>query len=158
MASTLEIKYGTTNQAITCGFTGLANTSLRQSTSIDNTTNLFLDALVGITVKTASSGVSATGTVNVYVYGTSNGTSFTDGVSGSDGTFTPTSPTNLKLVGVVNTVANATTYVGGPFSVAVAFGGILPASWGIVVENKTGAALDASVGSAWYQGVSGQSV
>lgn len=157
MAGDLKEKLGTSAQAITCTITSLTNTSARQSTAVDNTTNLFIDALVALTIKTNASGTSATGHVDVYAYATvDGGSTYTDGATGSDGSFTPTSPTNLRLIGSINCVANAATYQGGPFSVAAAFGGVLPAKWGIVVINNTSATLDASVGSAQYQGVYGQ--
>jgi hypothetical protein len=165
VATTIETKFGTTNQAITCQLApagvGLANNGARQSAAIDNRTNLFLDALVTVKVKSNAAGTSATGYVNVYAYGTTDdGTTYTDGASGSDATFTPTAPPNMRLIGVINVVANATSYTGGPFSVAAAFGGNLPAFWGIVIENKTGAALDATEGNhlKTYQGVQGQTV
>jgi hypothetical protein len=44
-------------------------------------------------------------------------------------------------------------------SVAAAFGGVLPERWGIIVENKTGGALDSTEGNhaKLWQGVLGQS-
>lgn len=157
MSGNILQKYGASNQAITCTITSLANNGQRGSTAVDNTSNTFLDALVHVKVKTGASVTSATGYVNVYAYGTADGgTTYSDGVSGTDGAATLTSPPNLRLIGVINCVANSTTYNGGPFSVAQAFGGVLPDHWGIVVENKTGNALDASVGSAWYQGSEAQ--
>lgn len=159
MSSTIKSSYGTSNQAITCTITSLANNGQRGSASIDNTTNLFLDALVHVKVKSNASGTGSTGSVNVYAYGTADGgTTYSDSVTGTDAGQTLTSPPNLRLIGVINVVANATTYNGGPFSVAQAFGGILPDHWGIVIENKTSATLDASVGSSWYQGILAQSV
>jgi hypothetical protein len=152
MAGNILQKYGTSNQSITCTITSLANNGQRGSAAIDNSTNLFLDALVFVKVKTSTS--SATGTVNVYAYGTADGgTTYSDGVTGTDAGQTLTVPPNVRLIGVINAVANTTTYSAGPFSVASAFGGVMPDHWGIVVENKTGATLDASVGSSWYQGV-----
>ena len=152
MAGNILQKYGTSNQTITCTITSLANNGQRGSAAIDNTTNTFLDALVFVKCKTGAS--SATSTVNVYAYGTADGgTNYSDAVTGTDAAETLTSPPNVRLIGVVNTPGNTTTYNGGPFSVAAAFGGLLPDHWGIVVENKTGNALDASVGSCWYQGV-----
>jgi len=153
--------YGASNQAITCTITSLANNGQQSSAAIDNTTGLYDDVLVVVKVKTGASGTAATGTVNIYAYGTADGgTTYGGGESGmgTNAGVTLTSPPNIRLIGVINAVANSTTYDGGPFSVAAAFGGILPDHWGIVVENKTGAALDASVGSAWYQGVQGQVV
>jgi hypothetical protein len=153
MAS-VKSAYGTNGQAITCTITSLGNTAQRQSTAIDNTSNDWLDALVFLKIKSNSSSVSTTGFINVYAYGTADGgTTYTDGATGSDGTITLTAPPNMRLIGVINVVADSATYDGGPFSVAQAFGGILPDHWGIVVENLSGAALDATTASAWYQGV-----
>ncbi len=156
MAGNLTQRYGTTNQSLTCTITSLANNGQRQSTAVDNRTNLFMDALVQVKVKSAAASTSTTGTVNVYAYGTSDdGTTYTDTATGTDGGVTLTAPPNLRLIGIINVVANAVTYIGGPFSVAAAFGGVLPAFWGIVVENKSAATLDASVGAATWQGVAG---
>ena len=153
MASIKEA-FGTNGQNITCTVTSLANNGQRQSTVVDNSSNLYLDALVFVKVKSAGSSTSSTGYVNVYAYGTvDGGTSYTDGATGSDGSITLTVPPNMRLIGVISVVANSTTYYGGPFSVAAAFGGILPEKWGIVVENKSAATLDASVGACIYQGV-----
>lgn len=151
MSNILEA-FGTSNQAITCTFTSLGTAGQRQSTVIDNTSNLFLDALVFIKFKTGS-GTNNTGVVNVYAYATvDGGTTYTDGATGSDSGITLTVPPNAKLIGTLNTVADTTTYYGGPFSVAGAFGGTLPAKWGIIIENLSGATSDSSVGSAYYQG------
>lgn len=157
MAGNLLNKYGPNNQSITCTITSLANNGQRQSTAIDNTSNTFIEALVFVTVKSAAALTSSTGYVNVYAYGTvDGGTNYTDGATGTDGSITLTIPPNMRLIGSINVVANSTTYKGGPMAVSVAFGGTLPDHWGIVVENKTGATLDASVGAAIYQGVEGQ--
>lgn len=157
--STIQQLYGTSNQAITCTLTSLANATGsygagRASTAVDNTTNLFLDALVQVKVKTSASALANDQAVYVYAYGTADGgTDYTDGITGTDAAFTGTNPPNTRLIGVINAVATSTTYVGGPWSVALAFGGVLPDHWGIYVVNFTGQTLDASVGSAWYQGV-----
>lgn len=159
--STLKTLYGSNGQAITITLAGLGNGSSRESTAVDNSSNLYLDVLVELKIKTGGSGTSTAGYLNVYAYGTANGgTNYTDGATGSDAAFTPTSPTNLKLIGVINAVANATTYIGGPFSLAAAFGGVLPDHWGIVVQNNTGGTLDSTGGnfSVFYQGIQLQSV
>lgn len=159
MPSTIRSLYGTSNQSITCTITSLANAAQRGSTAIDNTSNLYLDALVQLKIKTNASGTSATGYILVYAYGTADGGSdYGDGVSGTDGAATLTVPPNLRILGVINAVANSITYISNPFSVAALFGGKMPDHWGIVVENQTGATLDASIGSAWYQGVQAQIV
>lgn len=155
--STTKILYGSNNQTITITMDSVTNNNARQSTAIDNSTNTFLDALVFANIAITTG--SATGYLNIYAYGTANGGStYTDGASGSDAGFTmPTTP-NLRLIGVLNIANSTATYRGGPFSVAVAFGGILPSHWGIVIENKTGVTLDSSGHSVYYQGIYSQTV
>lgn len=163
MASDIKAKFGTSNQTITCslapGGTGLVNNGARESTVIDNSSNLFLDALVFLKIKSGASGTTSTGVVNVYAYATADGgTSYSDTCTGSDASVTLTVPPNLRLIGTINVVATATTYKSGPFSVAAAFGGVLPEKWGIVIENKSGGALDTTEGNhaKFYQGVYAQ--
>lgn len=124
--------------------------------AVDNTTNLYEDVLFTLALKTGASGTSATGNCAIYAYGETDGTNFTDAVTGTDATQTLTAPTNLKLVGIMNMVANSVTYIGGPFSAAAAFGGILPQKWGLVVVNNTGAALASSGSSADMMGINEQ--
>lgn len=145
MAGDIQQKFGTNGQTFTCTMASLANSSARQSTEVDNTSNLFQDALVMLKVKSGASGTTSTGTVNIYAYATvDNGTTRTENAGASDAAITLVAPPNARLIGVVNVVANATTYYGGPFSVAAAFNNILPAKWGIIVENKCGGALDST--------------
>lgn len=158
--SDIKSKYGTSNQTITITVASLTNTSARESTAIDNSSNLYLDALVFIPkIKSGGSGTTATGSVEIFAYGSGDGGSnYSDGATGSDAGITLTSPPNLRLIGVVNMVANSTTYKAGPFSVAAAFGGVLPDHWGIVIRNSTGGTLDAtgSNHAIVYQGVYAQ--
>ncbi len=155
--STVQSKYGTNNQLFTITLTSLANNGQRGSVAIDNTSNLFLDALVFVKIKSGASGFGSGSYANIYFYGTADGgTTYSDGVSGTDASQTLTSPPNLPPPRVLNMPADATIYDGGPFSVAAAFGGVLPDHWGIVVENKSGGSFDASTASAWYQGVEEQ--
>jgi hypothetical protein len=152
--SVVKPKYGSNNQAITCTLASLSNTAARSSAAIDNTSNLFLDALVQVKIKTGASGVSSSGYVNVYAYGTADGgTSYPDG-AGTDSSIT-LKVAQQKLIGSIPAVANATTYISEPMSVAAAFGGVLPDHWGIIIDNESGAALDSTEGNMakFYQGV-----
>lgn len=133
--------------------TSLANNACRQSTVVDNTSNLYDDALVSVTVKTAGSGLGTTPTVTVFVYAVGDGAAYPDGVAGTDGAYTLVSPTNLIFAKILNVPSASTSYVSEPFSVAALFGGSLPSKWGIVVQNTSGNALDGAVGSASYIGV-----
>ena len=96
MSTTNQSKYGTNGQAITCTVASLGNTSARVATAIDNTSNLFLDALVFLKVKTGASGVASTGQINVYAIGTvDGGTTYTENAGSSDAAVTLTSPPGL---------------------------------------------------------------
>jgi len=159
--ATFKSQYDSNNQAITITLASLGNGASQQSASVDNSTNQYLDVLVQLVIKSGASAVSATGYVNVYAYGTADGgTDFAEGCTGNNTGLQLTSPTNLRLIGTVNVVANATSYTSEPMSVAAAFGGVMPQKWGIVVENESGAGLDATEGNhkKFYQGVWGQSV
>ena len=136
-------KYGAAGQALTITLAGLNNNAARQSTAVNESEALVHDELVQVRVKTGASGVSGTGTVLIYVYGSvDGGTTFTDGLSGTNGAVTVTDASHMKLVALMNTIANSTTYVSHPFAVASAFGGRLPQRWGVVVRNLSGAAFD----------------
>ena len=158
--ATIKTSYSTLGVSITCTVAGLTNTSARSCLALDNTTNLYLDAVVQVQIKTAAAATSASGIVNVYAYGTvDGGTTYPEG-AGTDTGVTLTVPTNLILIGQINAVANSTTYKSNPMPVAAAFGGVLPQKWGIVVENQTGATLDATPSNhlTIYQGILAQSV
>lgn len=155
MAS-VKLAYGTEAQTITCTLAGLTTGSSRQSTAVDNTTNLFLDALVMLKVTTGGGTIGSDKAVYVYAYGTVDVATptYPDAVTGTDGAITLVSPSELRQIGVVFTPAISTAYTGGPWSVAAAFGGVLPEKWGIVVTNSTNTTLDAVEGNhkKIYQG------
>lgn len=157
----IKAKYGSNNQGITITLASLANGSARESTAIDNSSNLFLDALVQLKIRSNSSGTSSSGMVYVYAYGTADGgTSYSNTASGTDAGITLTVPPNARIIGTIAVTANSTNYESHPFSVAQSFGGVLPDHWGIIVENQSGAALDSTEGNhlKFYQGVYAQSV
>lgn len=157
----IKQKFGTSNQTISITIASLANGSANASTAIDNSTNLYMDALVSLKVKSPASSTSSSGSVVLYAYGTADGgTTYTEGATGTLAGITLTSPTNARLLGVVNVVANGTTYIAGPFAVAAAFGGTLPEKWGVIMLNSTGGTLDSASGNhaMVYQGVYAQSV
>ena len=126
---------------ITITLASLADDSKRQSAKISNTTNLHLDALVQLKVKTGSS-IGSDKAVYVYAYGTADNTlGYSGDASGGDAAYSGTIE-NTKLIGVISTPAAASSYVSDVMSIASAFAGKLPAEWGIIVHNRTGAALD----------------
>jgi hypothetical protein len=158
MAGNIQNKYGGNGQAVSVTLASLASGSKRASTAVDNSTNVYTDSLLAVKVKSGASGVSSTGYVDVYAYGTvDGGTTYSGGCTGTDAAFSGQLSALFKL-GRIAVIANATTYPGGPWSVASAFGGSLPDHWGICIDNESGAALDSTEGNhlKLYQGVEGQ--
>lgn len=157
--SSNKIAYGTSTAiAITAG--SLGNATARQSASVDNSSNLYLDALVTITVGIGT--VAAPKTVNVYVAGSEDGTAWpgegsgsNDGVTGADAAITLEAPTNLRLLTSISTPTSTKTYI-QVGSVAQAFGGVIPRKWSIIVDNESGAALTSC--ALQYSGVFSTSV
>lgn len=146
----IKLAFGTAT-SISITFNSLGSAGARECTAIDNSTNLFLDALVEVLVNVGS--VSSDKRVYVYAYDSVDGTNFSDNATGSDAALTMRTPTNLKLIGIIECPTNSISYRSAAFSVAAAFGGRLPPKWGIVVYNVTGASLAASGNSAQYRGV-----
>lgn len=120
----------------------LANGSGRAMTAVDNTTNLYISADIGLKIKTGASGTSTTGKVDVYLIRSYDGTSYDDAYAGSDAAYTPV---NALYLGYINTVANATTYY-KVFDTAE-MGLTLPRKWAIGIVNNSGAALDSTAGN-----------
>lgn len=159
----IKEEFSSDAQAITITLASLASAAARESATIDNATNKYLDALVEAKVKTNATAPASDKAVYVYVWGSVDYTAtatYPDRVTGADAGITPDSPTQLRLLNVIYCPAAATSYQMEPSSVAAAFGGVLPAKWGIVVVNATGNALDATAGNfeAQYQGIYATSV
>jgi hypothetical protein len=136
---------------ITLASLAASATAGRQSTLVDNRTNLFQGAQIMVKFKTGASGVSATGTVVIYAIGSMDGgTTVTDGGGASDAALTRV---NAIPIATMNCTANATTYIGGPYEVGPSFGGELPGEWGILLVNNTGSTSDTTAGnfSVQYQ-------
>lgn len=137
--------------ALTCTLTSLADNGARESTVVDNTSNLYLDALLRIKTNGLA---GSTGLMNVWAYAALGDTDYTDGATGSDAGFTAANIQNAKLVAVIQ-MNGTTAVIAGPVSVAAAFGGVLPDKWGLIFENKSGAALSATAGDhvVEYEGI-----
>lgn len=147
----INTAYGTQNQALTITLVSLASAAARQSTVVDSTANKPLDALVSGKITTGATSVAAPFLVNVYVFATTDGSTYTENAGASDAAITLVVPTNLILLGQINAPSVTTAYYGGPWSVASAFGGSMPEKWGIVVENQTGRVFDATTGHYAFQ-------
>ena len=140
-----------TKATITWTGTSLADAAARESTAIDNATNLYLDAVVRIQTKGSA---GSTLTLAVYAYGSVDTGTYTDSATGTDAAFTAANILNSKRVGTVQ-MNGTTAVVAGPMSVAAAFGGVLPTKWGLIIRNDSGGALSSTAGDhvIEYQGV-----
>lgn len=159
MAGDLKNKYGTSNQTITVTLASLASsaTAGREATVIDNSSNLYRDALVTVKVKLQAGTIANDKAVIVYAYGTvDGGTTYTGGASGSDAAYTMDDPTVLVPIGILPAPTQSLTYI-GTFRVAQAFGGVLPQKWGLMIRNFSGITFSATAGdhAVVYQGVYG---
>ena len=139
-----------TSTSITITANSLGSGSARESTAVDNTTNLYLDAIVRVSVNVGT--VAAPKEVRVYVVGSEDGTIYEDPATGSDAAITLEDPPVTKLARVIPVPTSSKTYE-ALFSVAQCFGGVMPRKWSIIIDNQTGAALAASGNSASYTGV-----
>ena len=117
-----------------------SSNTVAQSVSISNSGGA-RDALIQIGFSTTTTGTLTNGkAVYVFAYGTEN-TVLGSPATGSDTTLSIPNPYGLKMVGFVPVSALSTAYVSQPLSIAAAFNGILPRSWGVIVVNDTGLSL-----------------
>jgi hypothetical protein len=147
--TTASISYGGT-QTMTMTSSGLATTAGllvgRQSTVADNTSTLNIDHLVGGKLVTTATTTTNT-QIQIWAFGTyDGGTTFTAGAGATDAGFTPDAGAKnlMKLLAIIpNITTTAVTYVFGPYSIAQAFGGVMPQKWGIYIVHNTGQNLAA---------------
>ena len=127
-----------------------------QSAVIDNSTDLYEDALVKVILDHANTAPANDKASYVYAYGGLE-TSYSDPASGTEGTITiatiVSNPQAFKQIGTVPYNTQDAVVESQPMSVASAFGGILPIKWGIIVVNYSGAAYAASGNTVKWAGV-----
>ena len=76
-------------------------------------------------------------------------------IDGTDKALTVSSLGNgLRFLGQILAHTASVAHTSEPLSVAAAFGGVVPATWGIAIQNQTGAALAASGHSVAYDEIS----
>lgn len=154
-----KTKYPSTSTvALTCDLTSLGTnaqnvfTAGRESTAVDNTTNLDLDHLLSGKIRVGTT-PTVSRTIAVYVYApitvAAGVPTYPDVLDGTDSAETITSANvlNSMLRLAWTTTVDATTdrdYFIPPTSIAALYGGVLPQFWGIYVAHDTGVALNAT--------------
>ena len=134
----------------TCTIASLATsaTAGREGTAIDNgATEDAIDAILGGFITTGTS-PTASRQIEIWVYGSYDGTSYSGGATGSDAALTPQAEGLMKLGVVIPTSATSNqkyTFCIG--SVAALFGGTLPKKWGVYVRHNTGVNLNSTAGN-----------
>src|SRR3990167_10392958 len=119
----------------------------RESTAISNTTNLYLDYLIGGKITTGTTPTDAK-EIRVYAYAAvEDDPIYGDVFDGTDSDETATSAgirdAYLKLVAVIPTNNTSDrTYWFGPVSLEALFGGVIPTAWGVFVTHNTGVNLN----------------
>jgi hypothetical protein len=157
-----KLKYpATSTVALTCDLSSLATntqnvfTSGRESSAVDNTTNLDLDHLLSGKIRTGTS-PTAGRTIAVYVIAPisiSSGTpTWPDVFDGTDSAETVTSANVLSGCAKLAWACTVDTTTGRDYafngiSVASLFGGVLPPFWLVYVAHDTAVALDSTAGN-----------
>lgn len=123
----------------------------RESTAVDNSSNLFLDYLVSGKI-TAGTSPTASKSIEVWCVGSWDGTSWPDVFDGTDSAETITSadikPLVCRLVASMPTSNTSDrTYHFGPVSVASLFGGMCPVKFSFFVTHDTAVNLNSTAGN-----------
>ena len=123
----------------------------RESATIDNSTNLYLDILVSGKI-TAGTSPTASRSIEVWAVGSWDGTNWPDVFDGTESAETITSA-DIKasvtryLAAMATANTSDRTYHFGPVSLASAFGGTLPPKVVLFVTHSTGVALNSTAGN-----------
>lgn len=153
-ARSLKMAYAASS-AVTITLASLAtDASLltgRESTEIDNSSNLYLDYLVAGTIMTGTSPTTGK-EIRVYAVGQMNDSTYPDVFDGTDSGETVsgvgTRDSVCRLIAVIPTVATSNlAYYFGPVSVAAVFGGVCPRKFVFFVTHNTAVNLHATGGN-----------
>lgn len=169
-----KTKYpSTSSTALTITLASLASSSTRlvgrESTAVDNTTNLDLDHLLAGKIRSGAVALTANKAIEVWVYAPvsmSAGTpTYPDVFDGTDSDETIVNDgqkaSALRLAATIYpSTATGVDYFIGPVSIASLFGGVMPPFWGVFVTHDTGQNLDSTGGNHYlhYYRIQNQTV
>lgn len=160
----IKIEYAS-SAAFTITLTSLATSATfitgREGTAVSNTTNKYLDYLIGGKITTDGSSPTA-GEIRIYGYGRVADSVYPDGLDGTDdangNSRTSAEILNAALPLLSSTATDTTAgrvYWFQPVSLAAAFGNLVPKDFGLYVAHNTVANLN-STGSnhaLYYTGI-----
>jgi len=146
--ATIKQVVGTRTALTTTALDSLASATFVSAGTITHNTNQPIDVLLEVTATPGT--VSGNKQLLVYAKASLDGSNQTTGPE--TGTAVTDEP-NLYYVGTLPLNTNSTTQT-KMFSLAAAYGGLLPYASEIVVRNDSGAALNASGGSVYYSEIS----
>ncbi len=136
----VKVSY-TTVGTMTLSSPASSGSAARESTAIDNSSNLYVDYLVRH--KFVAGTVTGNKQVICYVYGSEDGTNYESVATGSDAAITLRSPESLNVAKVIPTPTSSVTYQ-VTYSVAQCWGGIMPKKFGVIMVDD-GASTSTSV-------------
>ncbi|MCC6362213.1 MAG: hypothetical protein IT165_01745 [Bryobacterales bacterium] len=152
--SSIRTQFGpVTNFTITLN--GLATGAARSSAKIENQGTRYVDAICQFKIKPASGSLGDRYGVYFFAWGATDDASpiYPAGVTGVDEAVSVTLETlSIREIGSVY-VPGSGIIISQPFSVAQAFGNVLPPVWGVLAVNRCGLALDATDNIAFWRGV-----
>lgn len=124
----------------------------RRGAAVDNSSNLYIDALVHISILIGT--VTAPAAIYMFAYASANDASSYETGGSSDADWN-TLRGDEKLIGRPIAATASTTTFSGVGSVAEVFGGRLPRNWGIILSQTNCGTLSGTEGNhtKHYQGV-----
>lgn len=129
--------------ALTITLASLATGGFRESTVVDNTSNKYLDAIVGGKITTGTSPTADT-LLKVWLYCSWDSTDYIAGLTGSDASYSAGQEALLVPAEYITVTATSdVTYEFGGISVAQAFGQ-MPPKWGVLVKSETAVNLNST--------------
>lgn len=147
----ITLVVGARTELTTSALNSLASATYVSAGTINHSTNDPLDVLVEVAVTPGT--VAGNKQVLVFAKSSLDGTNFS---TGPESGTTATDEPNLAFVGAVPCNTNSVLQR-GVFSLAAAYGGVIPLQSKIIIKNDTGAALASSGHAVHYSEVKGVS-
>ena len=152
--STIRTQFGPVTN-FTISLNGLATGAARSSEKVENQDTRYVDAICQFKIKPASGSLGDRYGVYFFAWGATDDASpiYPAGVTGVDEAVSITLETlPIREIGSLYVPASG-ILISPPFSVAQAFGNVLPPVWGVIAANRCGLALDATDNIAFWRGV-----